>query len=233
VAFPTTAPGQSSKGFQIAKAFSALQSLKRRYSISDGDANVLIVKEMLSTVSASSNLGASDRQALASFEHMVHKALRSPGGGGDGSVANAWKSDMTLFENNMQKGLPGLEREAESVAWNIEHIENRNAASGLLRGLLEAAAIYLVCGCVYKHQALGARGQDMIPHIDFWLEYPAMVVDGIKYAQMMAQELVGKSGGGQGSFGGGFSSGGSAGSFQPIGASSNDRDTFAHFEPSK
>merc|ERR1719408_811361 len=45
--------GQSPASFKIAKAYAALQSLKRKYGIEDGDADVLVVKELLSSLSAS------------------------------------------------------------------------------------------------------------------------------------------------------------------------------------
>merc|ERR1712232_988213 len=106
----------------------------------------------------------------------------------------------------------------------------------VLRGIIWLALIYVVCGSAYKYQTMGARGMDMLPHIGFWMEYPRLVVDGITYVQILLGQAVGKnvSGGGGGSgFGGsgfGGSSFGGGSGFQPMGS---DRDSFAHFEPTR
>ncbi|CAK9047408.1 unnamed protein product [Durusdinium trenchii] len=167
-----------SKGFQIAKAYSALQSLKRRYSISDGDADVVTVKEMLAAASSPNSLtvralslGKVCRETL-----LTHHSSKPAGLGAEVS------SDLKLFSNNMLSGPAGWEREAESVVWNVEHIDHYGAASGLLRGIIEVAIVYLVCGAIYNYQMQGARGIHLIPHVGFWMNYPSLVMDGVKYA---------------------------------------------------
>eukprot|EP00930_Biecheleria_cincta_P089928 TRINITY_DN7926_c0_g1_i1.p1 TRINITY_DN7926_c0_g1~~TRINITY_DN7926_c0_g1_i1.p1 ORF type:complete len:358 (+),score=61.93 TRINITY_DN7926_c0_g1_i1:39-1076(+) len=217
IGFPQAAGnGQSSKGFRIAKAYSALSSLKRRFSIPDGDGDVLVVKEMLSAVSSTSNLDTGARAALASFEHLLHKAEKKLAGDGN-TLESSLENDVKFFTNNLAAGIPGLEREAESVMWKVEHIDQWGAASGLLRGVIEVGLIYLVLGGLYKYQAMGARGVNMIPHLDFWVEYPELVMDGVKYSQQILSQFVG---------------GSITGGFQPM-SSAVERDTFSHFEPSK
>jgi len=125
--------------------------------------------------------------------------------------------------------LPGLEREVSGIINKVEHLDRRGNASALIRGLLEAAVLYLVIGAIYKHQALGARGMDMIPHIGFWMEYPQLVNDGIVYSKQLVGGFLGIDMG-SASFGS-ISFGGSGGGFEPLGRA--DRDTFANFEPSK
>lgn len=225
VGFPNAAGAtQSSKSFQIAKGYLALQNLKKRFSITDSDLDVMTVKEFIfaASVGSSGTTGASVNQIMTKLDGLMQS--------GEGSVANAWKTDLAIFERNLGRGLPGLEDEAASVVWNVEHITNFGAASGLLRGLIELAVMYLVCGCLYKSQVYGATGKDMIPHIDFWQEYPGLVVDGIKFSQQLITGSSSSGGYSSGNFLGGGSSSSNFGGFQRMGA---ERDTFAQFEPSK
>jgi len=102
----------------------------------------------------------------------------------------------------------------------VEHLDHRGAASDLLRGLIIVAVVYFCVGSAYKHHALGAQGLDMIPHVGFWVEYPNLVMDGVKYASAFITELIG----GRPASPMGMPGGSLAGA---------DRDTFANFTPSK
>lgn len=244
IAFPNKA-GQPSQSFQIAKAYSALQSLKRRYGIGDSDADVLTVKELLSAIqlpngagSSGGSIASSANNALAELQSELRQAEQKAanaisgtgpgGGGGERSVEGAWGHDWYLFKKNMvDGGVSGLEREAGSVVWNVENIERRDAASGLLRGALELGIVYLIVGCVYKSQVLGAKGIEMIPHIGFWMEYPQLVTDGIQYTLQLAAGMFG----GQVPGGGMLGAGSGRSGFEPIGKRGTDRDTFGNFEP--
>lgn len=223
VGWPAKA-GQTSRGFQIAKAYAALQSLKRRYGIADGDGDVLIVKELLSAASvaglaaAPASTGASPLQAAAAATAAA-PAVKGQAAS-DGGILGPWRHDLAYFAGNMEAGLPGLEREVEATVWKVEHLGHRNAASDLLRGVIMVAVVYFGVGSAYKYQALGARGLDMVPHVGFWMEYPNLVADGVKYASALVSELCG----GRPAMPMGMPSGGMAGA---------DRDTFANFTPSK
>merc|ERR1711862_1024093 len=94
--------------------------------------------------------------------------------------------------------------------WNVEHIYHRNAASALLRGIIWIALAYVGIGSFFKYQS-GAQGLDMIPHVSFWMEYPAMVSDGVTYSKILlglqasgAPDIlsggVNRGGGGSGAF---------------------------------
>ncbi|CAJ1398809.1 unnamed protein product [Effrenium voratum] len=217
IGFPSPAgAGGTSKGFQIARAYSALQSLKRRYSISDGDTDVLTVKEMLAAASTPGGLNDQQRGSLGNLQNLIHKAMK--GGSGSDTLGSELSSDLKTFSGNVLGGVSGWEREAESVVWNVEHIDHYGAAWGLLRGIIEVALIYLACGAIYKHQTMGARGVQMIPHLGFWMDYPNLVVDGVKYAQMMVSQSTGQKS--------------SSGGFMPLGMPA-ERDSFADFEPSR
>jgi len=234
IGFPTGTA--SSKNYQIAKAFAALESLKRRHSIADGDADVLVVKEMLEIISSKSGSGQVDLAgALAKFESilkkgyddikvkdMLHQQHSRGLGPGD------FMRDAQNLGSNLGSGLSGLEKEASLMAWDVEHFETYGAATELLRTFIEIAIVYLVGGCIYKSQTMGARGIDMVPHIAFWRDYPDLISDGVKYAMQLVNDALGNS---SMSFSKG-SSRADTGGFAPIGSSS-DRDTFANFEPSR
>mmetsp|Transcript_89966 Transcript_89966/g.192933 ORF Transcript_89966/g.192933 Transcript_89966/m.192933 type:complete len:345 (+) Transcript_89966:74-1108(+) len=208
VGWPAQA-GQSTRGFQIAKAHAALQNLKRRYGIADGDVDVLVVRELLSAAAT----GAAPPQATAASSAPAPSLQAAEGG-----VLAPFKHDLSQFRGYVREGLPGLKHEARDIIWKIEHLDRRGDATDLLRGVLMCAAVYLVVGCLYKYQTRGAGGIDMIPHIGFWMEYPQLVLDGINYSRALLRELSGLPKG--------------ASSFQAVGGTSA-RDTFAHFEPSK
>jgi len=212
VGWPARA-GQSTKGFQIAKAYSALQSLKRRYGIADGDADVLVVKELLAASTATGAAKGATQLAAPPQAAPSAPSLRTTEGG----VLAPWKHDLSQFAGYVRGGVPGLEREVHDTIWQVENINRPGVASALLRGVFMCALLYLGVGCLYKYQNMGSRGIDMIPHIGFWMEYPQLVLDGIQYSMAFLTGLVGQP----------RSSG-----FQSVGGVS-DRDTFAHFEPTK
>merc|ERR1712113_323022 len=129
------------------------------------------------------------------------------------------KHDLSYVSHNVEDGLPGLQREIHDTIWSVEHMGNHGVGSGMLIDLLLVALVYIGVGCAYKYQTMGARGIDMIPHIGFWMEYPQLVADGVKYSCMQANDCCG----------GGLPIGRVA---PPPGfQGSSDRDTFAHFEP--
>merc|ERR1719161_830865 len=90
VAFPTRAGGASagsgtSSSFQIAKTYAALQSLKSKYSIDDGDADMLVLKELLSSMTAATAVGGTPVSSGSSSPSMAQVI-----GGG---AASSSKSD--------------------------------------------------------------------------------------------------------------------------------------------
>eukprot|EP00927_Polykrikos_kofoidii_P057812 TRINITY_DN52002_c0_g1_i1.p1 TRINITY_DN52002_c0_g1~~TRINITY_DN52002_c0_g1_i1.p1 ORF type:complete len:358 (-),score=65.56 TRINITY_DN52002_c0_g1_i1:47-1120(-) len=204
--------GQSAKGLRIAKAFAALQNLKKRYGIQDGDADVLVFKEFLSAASTSaftpsaagapgsSAFGISPAAAMSSIATNA-QATVSQGGGFFSwlwSWIAPWSQEVTQFEGYMKDGVSGVQREAHDIVWNIEHINQRGKAEELLRGVIMIVAVYLIVGCGYKYQTQGARGVEMIPNIGFWNEYPILVGDGVRYLLILvgySKENVASSGG--------------------------------------
>merc|ERR1712232_1201248 len=126
-----------------------------------------------------------------------------------------WEHDVGQFGGYLKDGLPGLEREAHDIVWNAEHFTQYGKCTEMLRGVIWIVAIYVLGGCAYRFQAEGARGVDMLPHKDFWEEYPLLVMDGVRYAQILIGGAMGKD------VSGGFKS---PSGFQPMGS---DRDTFS------
>jgi hypothetical protein len=225
VGFPAQAAqfGQSSKGFQIAKAYAALQTLKKRYGIQDGDADVMVVKELLAVVSSTSlgNSPAGGGISVAAGSGSMSAMSGSPSSPASNtqpksnSWLSPWEHDISQFGGYLKDGIPGIEREIHDTVWNLEHMSKSGIATDTLRCTLLWAALYLIAGCLYKHYSLGAHGMDMIPHVGFWLEYPQLVADGFTYAKI----LIGLDAGGK-SMGSGFSS-------LP---SRSHRDSFAEFD---
>lgn len=219
----------------VQKAIAAVQNLKFRYGIQDGDTDVVIVKEFLSSLPGSSGAGgvsatlgtgsssagvytgsSSPSQPVVSSQVVASSPPQATRSEWDRTVG-AYSHDWGAAKRMVGDGLPGVEREIGTAIWQAEHLTSHGNAQTLLRHLVEIALIYLIAGAIYKNQALGASGMDMIPHISFWMEYPQLVADGVTYAKLL---LTGSSGGGD-----------FAGSFEPIGRA--ERDTFAQFEPSK
>lgn len=192
-------------GSAAARAYGALQNLKRKYGIGSGDPDVLAVTELLSSAAAAPSRGA----PAAAQPGVLPSVLTSPVIPGaqpsptlaaqeqhhhPGGLLSSWRHDIGYFTSNLLQGPAGVEREIHDTVWNIEHIEDRGVASELLRGLVLIAIVYICAGCAYKAQVLGSRGIDMIPQVAFWLEYPRLVSDGWAYVWILFGELFGLQG---------------------------------------
>lgn len=179
--------GQSTASFQIAKTYAALQSLKGRFSIDDGDADMLTLKELLSSLSASGVSSAGPVVSSSPITGTVAAPSRQSGGG----MFSPWKHDIEKFEGYLADGPSGLSREMHDVTWNAEHIFDRSgAASTTLRGVIMIGIVYVLAGSLFKYQT-GARGLDMLPHASFWLEYPNLVADGVTYSKILIDDILG------------------------------------------
>jgi hypothetical protein len=213
----------------VQKAVAAVQNLKAKYGIQDGDVDVVAVKEFLTTLSGASVGSAGIVPAMppglpaAPIPSAIAPAPPPPSPqSNEDPTLKVYKRDFNYQMARLGEGLPGLEKEISDDVWRVEHLGDRYAASDLLRQFIEFFLVYIIIGAIYKNQALGAEGIDMIPHIGFWMEYPAMVQDGITYSQQIVGSYLGMD------FSG---SSGYRGDFLPVGR--GERDTFAHFEPSK
>jgi len=191
VGFPTRAGGgsvtASSGSFQIAKTYAALQSLKSKYSIDDGDADMLILKELLSSMTAASSVSATPVSGGGVFSSMsggVSRSSSSSSSSQGGGLIGGFRHDIGQFEGYVGDGIPGLQREFHDIAWQVEHLDRYGAASSLLRGLILLGFAYVSIGSFFKYQ-MGARGLEMVPHVSFWMEYPTLVCDGMTYSKIL------------------------------------------------
>merc|ERR1712050_502762 len=55
IGWPSQAGGKAPASFQVAKTYASLQNLKQRYSIDDGDADMLTLKELLASLAVSTS----------------------------------------------------------------------------------------------------------------------------------------------------------------------------------
>jgi len=186
IGWPSQAAGRAPANFQVSKTYVALQNLKQKYSIDDGDADMLTLKELLASLSVPppSSQGSQGATAVA--------AQRQASPVGDaGSMLAPWQHDVGQFEKYVSRGLPGIEDEIHDTVWNVEHIANRGVATMMLRCTLLWCMLYIGVGSFIKYQTTGARGIEMLPHIGFWMDYPQLVSDGILYAKILIGGAVG------------------------------------------
>jgi hypothetical protein len=174
--------GGSIASLQVTKTLTAIQNLKVKYRIDDADADLASLKELVNSVSSPSP------PAAVSAIPVVGGAGPSPR-----SDLNIWESDLSRLGNEASHGLSGLESEFNRDLYLAEHLDQRYAASDLFRTVVIFFVIYLAAGSFVKYQTTGASGINMIPHIGFWSEYPALVVDGITYSKMLIDGALGKS----------------------------------------
>lgn len=204
IGWPSQPGGGAPANFQISKTFSALQALKRKYSIGDGDADMLVVKEFLSSLSATAPAASgsswfgmsSGTPAIAAAVPSPPPAPASQSSATWDFAASKWTKDIADFERDMLTGVPGIQKEISGIAYDLEHLDKRGVCCELLRGVILYFLLYLGLGALIKSQLQGARGLDMVPHIGFWSEYPKLVADGITYSQILVGGLLGKQWGG-------------------------------------
>jgi hypothetical protein len=113
-----------------------------------------------------------------------------------------------------------LGNEYRGASWDFRHITERDSAYGLLRGLVIIMLLYFIIGFIIMAKYYKAEGPERIPHAQFWMAYPSLVMDGINYAR----DQVGIT-----------SDKGNSTSYERIADTSTkfhgSRDTFSQFEP--
>ncbi|KAF8935102.1 hypothetical protein BGZ52_001447 [Haplosporangium bisporale] len=78
-----------------------------------------------------------------------------------------------------------------SFTWKTEHAcpihtelptaPGMSGFSVFMTVLFVFAVIYVVLGAVYNHQVYGAKGLDLLPNLDFWRDFPGLVVDVVRH----------------------------------------------------
>ena len=201
--------------FQVAKTFQALQNMKSKYGIDDGDVDMLTLKELLNSVAPGSASLATAAAALPAaalppvavppavpaVPNAVPGAPASPSNPSSNSWslfgqargdAGIWEKDLNRLGSEMSQGLPGIESEIRRDVYYAEHLGTFGSAQSLLRVLVILAIIYLLVGSFIKYQLMGATGINAIPHVGFWLEYPQLVMDGVAYSKILLDGAMGK-----------------------------------------
>lgn len=188
-------PGQGQvAAAQVSKTYAALQNLKTKYSISDGDVDMVTLKELLSSVSKNEVPPSSNLPPLPPVVLTENRGQASPPvvRSGDSNGAEAvWGRDLSRYERELGHGVGGLAEEMQYDLYRAEHITNQYAATELLRAVIFWGLVYLGVGCFIKYQLHGAQGINMIPHISFWLEYPNLVSDGVKFSRLLVENWLG------------------------------------------
>eukprot|EP00932_Pfiesteria_piscicida_P021553 SRR837773.8336.p1 GENE.SRR837773.8336~~SRR837773.8336.p1 ORF type:complete len:203 (-),score=60.11 SRR837773.8336:84-659(-) len=135
VGWPSRPSQKGPADFQVAKTFAALQNIKSRYAIDDGDADMLTLKELLNSMSTkpagaqAPALGQLGQLGQAAAAPVVSAIPQSPGGA-------PLPHDVQRFEGYVSQGLPGFERELHDTVWNVEHFDHRFAATHLFTGVM-------------------------------------------------------------------------------------------------
>jgi len=108
----------------------------------------------------------------------------------------------------------------KGTSWDVRHITEAEAASGLLRGILIVMLLYFIIGCIIMTKYYNAEGVERIPHSQFWIAYPSLVMDGVHYAK--DQVGIGSNRESNGAY---------ERIADPSTKFSGSRDTFSQFEP--
>lgn len=153
-----------------ARAVASLQAMRIKYGIPEADVDYLVVYT-----------------ALIGEAALVGAALsQEPRGKG---VLGSIGGDLRYGKERFSEGFGGVNKFYRDAVRDITHIETHNAATDLLHGLFWFFVLYLAIGSCLKYNVQGARGIQMIPHIEFWRETPLLVVDGIKYTKVLIGQI--------------------------------------------
>jgi len=194
--------GQPAATFLVSKADRAVDNIKFTYGLDDSDPDIRTLKDFLTSLQqggSGSGMGVQDPAMLASMsagsgmQQMTPpvQAQAPPPAPSQHQHPNAWRHDLNYIERALSDPIPGVEHGLQDTMWNIEHVEHRGAATELLRGLIWIGGAYLVIGAAYKYQTQGASGMQLIPHVEFWMEYPALVADGVAYSKQLLGSVTG------------------------------------------
>jgi hypothetical protein len=64
-----------------------------------------------------------------------------------------------------------------------------SAGSVFLILFFVGGGVYVIAGCIYKRQKMGATGVESCPNVDFWREIPGLVKDGCKFTWQKLRAL--------------------------------------------
>merc|ERR1712194_361138 len=96
---------------------------------------------------------------------------------GSGLDLESWKSDLDYTERRLVQGPGGVLYELHDTVSDLRHLQDRGSATRLLRLLIEVMVVYIAAGALYNSYVNNASGLQCIPHVGFWMQYPALVQD--------------------------------------------------------
>eukprot|EP00397_Hematodinium_sp_SG-2012_P036710 GEMP01039662.1.p1 GENE.GEMP01039662.1~~GEMP01039662.1.p1 ORF type:complete len:332 (+),score=45.60 GEMP01039662.1:75-1070(+) len=177
VRFIISAPPIAGNYDFLGKAMAALTAMRMKYGIPESDPDYLVVHAALSTP-----------EMRSSGNTPIHNEPHAR----DNSLLGSLGGDFRYGEKRFSEGLGGVRRVYGDAMKDITHIGKHNAATDLLHGLVWLFVLYLAIGCLLKYNVQGARGIEMVPHIEFWRESPALVADGVKYLKIIVSQASAK-----------------------------------------
>ncbi|KAF9185855.1 hypothetical protein BGZ51_002405 [Haplosporangium sp. Z 767] len=99
--------------------------------------------------------------------------------------------DTTIVDEKVGPTLTKYENDVVYMSWKSVHAcpklvqlppkEMAGGFSVFLTVFFVLGLIYVVVGAVYNHQVYGAKGLDLLPNIDFWRDFPSLVVDVVRH----------------------------------------------------
>jgi len=187
-------PGRpAAPDFLVAKAGRAVDNLKYAHGLDDNDADIRVLKDFLVSVQQGTVAQAAAGLPLSPALGLQPSVpqLNTPVAPIQTQHTNAWRHDMRYIEHALSDPIPGMEHGVQDTLWNIENIQHRGAATELMRGLIWIGVAYLIIGAAYNYQAKGATGWQLVPNLEFWMEYPGLVSDGIAYSKLLFSSATG------------------------------------------
>ncbi|KAF9085208.1 hypothetical protein BGX29_010352 [Mortierella sp. GBA35] len=107
--------------------------------------------------------------------------------GQDQSAVITFICDASATDDNVSPTLTGYQNGVAAFSWKTKsacakqiQLPTKEGMSGFgvfMTVLLSFGLVYIVLGAVYNHQVYGAKGLDLLPHRDFWRDFPSLVVD--------------------------------------------------------
>lgn len=173
-------PARVAQGHALKKAKEALDNLKRRYSIPDSDSDLLVAQESFGEMVTTANAKEAMMSMVKILTSFFHNNER-----GSGLDLGSWKSDLDYAERRLVQGPGGVMYELHDTMNDLRHLQDRGSATRLLRLLIELMVVYIAAGALFNSYVHNASGLQVIPHVGFWMQYPALVQDGIAFTRQL------------------------------------------------
>ncbi|KAG0311489.1 hypothetical protein BGZ97_011844 [Linnemannia gamsii] len=162
----------------------------------ESDPKTVSLQPIAGTAPAAENVPAREVAPLIALADKIENVAEVPwnltlkGGlidGQDQSAVITFICDTAATDDNVAPTLTGSQNGVTTFQWKSKSAcavqsklpvqESMSGFSVFLTVFFSFAFIYLVLGAVYNHQVYGAKGFDLIPHKDFWRDFPSLVVD--------------------------------------------------------